>query len=202
MKPFLLILGALALAGCGSTGSNSSAPASSSSSGSTQSVSSTSGTTTAAALTPANTPRCTTSALAVWLGLGEGNAAAGSTYYPIELTNISGRSCHVFGFPGVSAWNQHQVGAAAQRNRSTTPRTLVLAPGDTAHTLLQITDVANFPSSRCGQVTALGLKVIPPDERTAQGIPFSFPACTRTGVTFLSVQPLQPGVGIPGYPSP
>jgi hypothetical protein len=34
-------------------------------------------------------PSCTTSGLVVWLGVGEGGAAAGSTYYPLEFTNTS-----------------------------------------------------------------------------------------------------------------
>ena len=46
---------------------------------------------------------CTTSGLAVWLGVGEGGAAAGSTYYPLEFTNTSNHRCRLPGFPGVSA---------------------------------------------------------------------------------------------------
>ena len=63
----------------------------------------------------ASTPPCATSGLEVWLGLGVGGAAAGSTYYPMEFTNVTGRTCHLFGFPGVSAiYDGHQAGSPAR----------------------------------------------------------------------------------------
>ena len=151
-------------------------------------------------LTSSATPKCATSGLAVWLGVGAGGAAAGSTYYPLELTNVSGSSCHVFGYPGVSASSGHQVGKAASRNPSTSPQAVVLAPGATAHALLQVTDVSNFPPASCKPVTASGLQVYPPDQFSAAFIPFPFKACSGTGETFLSVSPVQPGVGVPGHP--
>ena len=45
------------------------------------------------------TPRCTTSALEVWLGFGGGGGQAGSTVYPVELTNLSAHTCSLYGFP-------------------------------------------------------------------------------------------------------
>jgi Domain of unknown function (DUF4232) len=159
-----------------------------------------SGTGTATAPSSA-TARCATSALAVWIGIGEGGGAAGSTYYPLELTNVSSHACHLFGFPGVSANSSHQLGSPAQRNHAAPEHSVSLAPGETAHTVLQITDVGNFSVSQCKPVPAAGLKVIPPDERTAAEVPFSFRACSKTGPIYLTVQPVQPGVGVPGYPN-
>jgi hypothetical protein len=144
---------------------------------------------------------CSTSRLAVWLGLGEGGAAAGSTYYPLELTNISRRTCRLFGFPGVSAYRGHQLGNPAQRDRSRPASRVNLLPGATAHTLLRIVNVANFPAARCRPVTANRLRVFPPDQRAAAEIPFAFRACSVKGPVFLSVEPIQPGVGVPGYPN-
>src|SRR5712691_2157832 len=164
---FLSALGtvALALAGCGHAGS----------SGSTRSNSTTK---TPSGSGAAMVKTCTTSRLAVWLGLGEGGAAAGSTYYPLEFTNVSGRTCRLFGFPGVSAYAGHQLGAAAQRDRSRPATRVSLLPGATAHTVLRIVDVANFPAARCRPVNASSLRVFPPDQRAAAGIPFSFRACS------------------------
>ena len=79
--------------------------------------------------------------------------------------------------------------------------TVTLAPGETAHTVVQITDVGNFSRSQCAPVTAFGLKVIPPDETTSAGVPFNFRACSKPGPIFLTVQPVQKGVGVPGYPN-
>ena len=43
-------------------------------------------------------PRCTTRGLEVWLGVGGGGAAAGSTFYPMEFSNVSRHTCQLFGF--------------------------------------------------------------------------------------------------------
>jgi hypothetical protein len=183
---------ALTLAGCASGHKRSaSAPAGSTSSRTT---------TATVPSAPASTLRCPTAALAVWIGVGEGGATAGSTFYPLELTNVSSRVCHLFGFPGVSGFAGHQLGSPAQRNHAVPEHTVTLAPGETAHTVVQITDVGNFSASQCKPVLATGLKVIPPDERTSAGVPFSFRACSKTGPTYLSIEPIQPGVGVPGYP--
>jgi hypothetical protein len=156
-------------------------------------------TTAAAQTTAATTPRCHTRALAVWLGVGAGGGQAGSTVYPVELTNISGRRCQLYGYPGVSARvGAHQAGSAARRNGAVAPRTVTLAPRATAHTLLQITDVSALPG--CKPVTADGLRVYPPGAVTAAQIPFRFRACSATGPVFLSVQTVQPRVGVPGHP--
>jgi Domain of unknown function (DUF4232) len=52
--------------------------------------------------TQASSAPCATSGLEVWLALGAGGGAAGSIYYPVEFTNVTGHTCHLFGFPGVS----------------------------------------------------------------------------------------------------
>ncbi len=152
----------------------------------------------------ASTPRCPTAALEVWLGLGVGGAAAGSTSYPMEFTNVSGYTCHLYGFPGVSAvYGGHQAGSPAHWVKSpfAPERTVTLAPGATAHTALQITDVANFGASTCGPVTADGLKVYPPGAFTSTFIPFTFRACSIKGPLYLFVQYVQPRVGVPGHPN-
>lgn len=119
----------------------------------------------------------------------------------MEFTNVSGHACREYGYPGVSAWDGHQDGSPAQRSQAGSEQTVTLAPGATAHTVLQITDVGNVPQRRCQPVTAAALKVYPPDEFTSTQIPFSFRACGRVGPTFLSITPIQPGIGVPGYPN-
>src|SRR5215472_4306894 len=65
----------------------------------------------------AATPACATSGLDVWLNT-QGNGAAGTIYYQLEFTNLSGSSCTLFGFPGVSAVSLTgtQIGNAAFRD--------------------------------------------------------------------------------------
>jgi hypothetical protein len=147
------------------------------------------------------TPRCTTAALAVWLGAGAGGGQAGGVSYPIELTNLSGRPCHLFGFPGVSAEaGGRQSGSPARRDRSAPERTVTLAPGATAHAVIRIADVSAFPAATCRPVVASGVRVYPPGAFRPATIPFRFRACSAKGPVFLQVGSVQPRVGIPGHP--
>jgi hypothetical protein len=155
-------------------------------------------TTAGAQTVSATTPRCHTRGLAVWLGVGTGGAQAGSSAYPVEFTNISGNRCQLYGYPGVSAQvGGQQAGSPARRDRAVAPRTVTLAAGATAHTVLQIIDVSALPG--CKPVTADGLRVYPPGAVTAAEIPFRFRACSAAGPVFLSVQTVQPRVGVPGH---
>jgi hypothetical protein len=144
------------------------------------------------------TPRCKTGALELWLGVGTGGAGAGSTVYPLEFTNESNQRCHLFGFPGVSAQRAgHQVGSAADRDHAVAARTVTLAPRGTAHAQLRITNASVIAG--CKPVTAEGLSVFPPGAVSAADVPFRFKACSAVGKPFLSVQVVQPRVGVPGH---
>jgi Domain of unknown function (DUF4232) len=131
----------------------------------------------------------------VWLGDGLGGGVLGGVYYPLEFTNVSRRACSLTGYPGVSAYRGGgaQVGPAGSRNTQR-HRTVVLAPGATAHALIKIEDWGALCSRK---VAADGLKVFPPGQTTAQIIPFPFGACAHRGV--LRVGPVRAGVGVPGY---
>jgi hypothetical protein len=133
------------------------------------------------------TPACATSGLDVWLDT-QGNGTAGTTFYNLEFTNLSGGTCTLFGFPGVSATNLTgtQLGSAAFR--SGTPHTVTLANGTTAIAVLGITEASNF--SQCNLVTAAGLRVFPPGQTQSRRIPFPFPACSNTGPQYLEIMPI------------
>jgi hypothetical protein len=145
-----------------------------------------------ASAAPASTRRCDTLTLVVWLDT-QGNGAAGSIFYDLMLTNLSGRTCTLAGYPGVSAVNLtgRQFGKAARRNPQHTPRTITLADGASAKAVLQITDVANFPAATCRPVNAAGLRVYPPNQTTSKIVPFPFRACSRNGPVYLSVEAVQ-----------
>jgi Protein of unknown function (DUF4232) len=145
------------------------------------------------------TSRCKTSSLEVWLGVGPGGAAAGSTYMPIEFTNTGSAPCTLYGYPGVSAWSASQLGSPASRNSQVASKTITLASGATAHAVLQITDVGNFPPSNCAPATATTLRVYPPGSFTSEDIAFRLRACSKSGPTYLSVTAVAPGVGVPGH---
>jgi hypothetical protein len=153
-----------------------------------------------AAHTAASVATCATSQLTVWYG-EPGGAAAGSSYVPLEFSNIGTTSCALDGFPGVSAVGDTgaQLGTSASWNHAITPTNVVLAPGGTAHVILQITDVYNYPPTTCGPTQASGLRVYPPNQTASVIVPLTFEACGKTGPVFLNVDPVNSGVGIPEY---
>ena len=138
---------------------------------------------------------CTPAQVQVWLGLGLGGGTAGSTYYPLEFSNVGSHTCALNGFPGVSAYgnNGAQVGPAASRNGQH-HGTVTLARGATAHAILRVVDWGALCST---EAPAAGLKVFPPGLTRSEPVPFSFGACAHKGV--LVVGPVRAGVGIPGF---
>ena len=108
--------------------------------------------------TSASVTGCATSALKVALAVGARARAAGSIYYPIDLTNTSGSTCTLFGYPGVSfvtGPSGTQIGRAATRNpvcprpRSRSP------PAQTAHATSRSPRRATTPA-QCKPVTRTG----------------------------------------------
>jgi Protein of unknown function (DUF4232) len=152
----------------------------------------------AAAQAPAAS-RCTVAQLTDWVGV-PGGATAGSTYYQLEISNISKKTCTLYGYPGVSALSGGKTLGSAAGQDPSHPRTLVtLRPGVTAHVILQITDVGNFSPSACRPTQAYTLKVYAPGAYHANLVQFSFQACSRSGPVYLHVTTAIAGTGIPGY---
>ena len=146
----------------------------------------------AAAFAAAPAPTCATSGLVIWLDT-QGNGTAGSIYYQLEFTNQSGHTCTLRGYPGVSAvdLSGHQLGSAASRNTVRAPHLVMLADGKTGVAVLRIVDVGAFSPSACHETPAAGLRVFPPNRRTAKYVPFPFAACSRRGTTYLSVEAVR-----------
>lgn len=144
------------------------------------------------ARTAAGPARCATSGLVVWLDT-QGSGAAGSSYYMLKLTNLSGHTCTLIAYSGVSAVNLrgHQLGRSASRTSSPKPKRVTLADGATATEVLRIVDVSLFTPSACRPVTAAGLRVYPPNQTASKVIPFPFRACSRSGPGYLSVQAIS-----------
>jgi hypothetical protein len=145
--------------------------------------------TTSPAATTASAPRCATSGLVIWLET-QGNGAAGSIFYNLDFTNLSGHACTLLGYPGVSAVNLagHTLGSAASRDNSHAPVVVTLASGATARTVLRIVEAGNFPASICREVPAAGVRVYPPNQTASKVVPFPFSACSRSGPVYLSVR--------------
>lgn len=136
----------------------------------------------------ASAPACATSSLVVWLDTN-GDAAAGSVHYELEFTNLSGHSCSLRGYPGVSGVDLagRRLGTPAVRNARNAVRTITLAPAGSASAALQIADTDVYPAARCRATTAAGLRVYPPNQTASKVVPYPFRACSKAGPAYLQV---------------
>lgn len=135
-------------------------------------------------------PACASSSIVSWLNT-TGSGAAGSIYYQIEFTNVSGHACSLFGYPGVSAVNAsgHQIGAPASRI-SGTEHVVDLAPSASARASWQVTETSDFSPSACKAQTAHGLRVYAPGSTSSDVIPFPYSTCSTSTVS-LHVAPVR-----------
>ena len=147
---------------------------------------------------PAAVRACTASDLGAWVAVTQGNGAAGSIFYPLQFTNLSRHACAMRGFPGVSAIdrNGRQLGSPASWDHALPARTVVLAPGATAHSILRWSDAPVATSPGCHPVSSpFELRIYPPGQYRATYAAFGLKACSHAGPAYLGVETIQPGVG-------
>lgn len=143
-----------------------------------------------AASAGATTPPCETGGLVIWMNT-QGNGTAGTIFYTLNFTNLSGHACTLRGFPGVSAvkLGGGQLGKPGSRDTGQTVKTITIGNGRTAHATLGIVDIGALPN--CPPTTAAGLRVFPPDQTASKVIPFPFPACgSSSAPSFLRIRPV------------
>ena len=147
---------------------------------------------------PAAVRACTADDLGVWLAVAQLDGAAGSVYYPLQFTNLSRHACAMRGFAGVSAVdrNLHQLGSPAGRAHVVPVRTVVLAPGRTAHAVLRYGDVTVSTAPGCHPtLRTFELRVYPPGQHHATYAAFDFEVCSHAGPVYMDIGPVQAGVG-------
>lgn len=160
-------------------------------------------------LTQATSPQaltgCPSSALKARVATAQGGAAAGSAYYPIDFTNVSGKACTMFGYPGVSfvtGKGGSRLGKPATRNHAVAPVPVRLAPGGVAHATIQVTNAGNYTPSECKPVTGHWLKIYPPNQFTAIYARFTTQVCSaklpQPVGSQLGVYVVRPGAGKAG----
>src|SRR6202044_2434660 len=96
--------------------------------------------------------------LVVWMTYDP--SAAGTFYYPLNFSNLSGHACTLRGHPGVSAVSLtgRRIGIPATWGSpgNARLRTVRLANGATATAALTIRDVGAYSPGTCHQVKAAG----------------------------------------------
>ena len=147
---------------------------------------------------PAAVRACTADDLGVWLAVAQLDGAAGSVYYPLQFTNLSRHVCAMRGFAGVSAVDRslRQLGSPAGRAHVVPVRTVVLAPGRTAHAVLRYGDVTVSTAPGCHPtLRTFELRVYPPGQHHATYAAFDFEVCSHAGPVYMDIGPIQAGVG-------
>jgi hypothetical protein len=138
---------------------------------------------------------CSSSGLVIWAGEEAGGGTAGSVYYRVELTNLSGKACTVTGYPTVSAVSLKgtKIGAAATDEPGKKAPLVKLAPGDSAVATLRIVDALNFPKNQCKPTLAAGLRIGVPGGSGAKVAPLAFETCASAKSKTLSVSVVTAG---------
>jgi hypothetical protein len=141
-------------------------------------------------------PSCATSDLQVYLGLSQG--ATGHIYQVIDFKNISGRTCTLFGYPGVSfagGTPVTQFGQAADEDPTTPRVTVTLAPGDVANALLNYRQAGFYPPARCAQVSTTYIQVYPPNQTSPVYVAYNSQICSNKKIHELSIGTVHAGSG-------
>ena len=139
---------------------------------------------------------CLTSALRATLGAAQGTA--GSAYQVIVLANISGKTCALYGYPGVSfvtGIGGSQIGKDAARDRTTALKVVTLAPGQRGSFALRVVDAAALPTASCDPVTANWLKIFPPENTAALYVGYTARVCASKTATILTTRAVTEGTG-------
>jgi hypothetical protein len=147
--------------------------------------------------------RCLRSQLVAWLGIPRTGLTNEANLYDLEISNISGSTCTLYGYAGVSAVTAsgRQIGSAAFRAGGA--KTLVtLRPGGTAHAILSIDYKGDVTPSQCHPTVAYGLRVYAPGDYSSMEFPFSFWACAKRQISYLGIFTTVAGTGIPGGNTP
>jgi hypothetical protein len=139
--------------------------------------------------------RCTASDLR--LSLADGDDGEGMWQQGVVFTNVSGHSCTIQGFPGVSyvtGDDGAQVGAPAARKGSG-GETIRLANGQTALSWVGFVNVGNYDPAECRPADTRGLRVYPPGETRSTFVALQRTGCGNDKVEQLFVKALQRGGG-------
>ncbi len=177
-------------AGCSSSSSSRTSPAATATVTVTSSAASASPTASASSTSAA---ACATSALKITQSAP--NGYAGGVYVTLVFTNISGATCTLYGYPGVSLVSsaQKQIGLAAKRS-GTAVKLVTLAPAAAASASLQIVDALNFPATTCSPVKASYLRIYPPNQTASVLLANTSEGCSKP-VQTLTINPVQAGSG-------
>jgi hypothetical protein len=200
----LAAVGALALTAC-SSGNGSSNASISTGGGNSATAASNGGSAPASGSTAAQgsqtsthgsggVPACTTGQLKV--DQENPDVGAGQYYSKLVFTNVSGTTCTLTGFPGVSYVKQGGVqsgNAAVRTGGHVTTVTLHAHGGKASAVLHDANGIGGYDPSQCQLSSAEGLRVYPPNQKAALFIPWKHDHCAGASVHSLTIGAVTAG---------
>ncbi|MGW3248545.1 DUF4232 domain-containing protein [Streptomyces sp. NPDC001070] len=127
--------------------------------------------------------------------IGRNDPGAGQENFPIVLTNRSGHTCTLYGFPGVAFVNSagQQVTVDPERATGQPKQRVSLAPGASAWSAMSFSNPA---ITGVTTVTPAAVLITPPDETVSLKVPWTGGKVSNTGKASVPrVGPFQPGSG-------
>lgn len=120
-------------------------------------------------------------------------SGAGHSYFNLVVNNVSGTTCSIDGYPGVSFVGNGdgtQLGTPADRDPArASSGPVTLAPGGTAQAGLAYTRAENYQN--CNRLNSDGLRIYPPSATDALFVPYQLTACSNQGVVLLTIGAFQ-----------
>ena len=127
--------------------------------------------------------------------MGPNNGTAGAIYTEINFTNVSGSTCSLYGFPGVSLSEGSpytQVGLSASWNPASTKVLVTLTPGATGNAIVKIADAYNYPPATCEPTSTTYLVVYPPNNSIPIHLKYAAVTCAGP-IQTLTADVVEPG---------
>jgi hypothetical protein len=140
----------------------------------------------------ASTSRCHTGDLKATVG--PNHPGAGQENYALVLTNTSGSTCTVYGYPGAAFVNSKGQNVSINPHREGgDKRRIALSPGESAWSALSY---SNPDMTGVATVDPDAILITPPDEKKSLKVTWKGSDVTRSGAASVaSVSPLRPGDG-------
>ncbi len=138
---------------------------------------------------------CPLSSVKVTLGLSQGTQKV--TYQVIDFTNRGSKLCALSGYPGISLAGGNplaQIGLAATWPTNSPPRVVILNPGQSANSLLQISHASTYPRATCDPVRARYLVIAVPNTIGFVKLAYRATACAKP-IEILSISGITLGSG-------
>ncbi len=128
---------------------------------------------------------CTTENLK--LTAGQQSGAAGTIYQHMTLTNTGNKRCTMSGYPTAFLYGSdgYALGNAAAAQPQLTPAAIILAPNETAHTVLGYPQAGNFPPGVCTNAKSISLRLYPPSSITPLGTSLEVAWCPGFSETVM-----------------